>query len=737
MASSIEMPNPAKPYFYQAQAAGIPALFAEAQTIHQAQRYPEAEALYRRIVEADPRHIGAWHLLGLVCVAQDKLPESAEGFGHVLELSPQHIDALTQLGIVLARQSRLPEAVARFRQAIELKPDHAKAHNNLGVALTQLGRQEEGLACYQEAARLQPDYAEAHFNVGVTLGDRKQNGEALAAYERAVQARPDYADALFNLGMLLVHERRPADAVAILEQAARLRPDNSEAHNNLSLALADLGRFEDAVASCNAALRLRPLDAKTHMNRGNALASLGRVEEGLACYDLALRLQPDYASARWNRSLAWLVQGEYERGWAEYEWRWQRQEARTRNFPEPRWDGTSLAGKTILLWCEQGLGDTIQFIRYARLLHEQGAVVWLECPAKLIPLLTHCPGLERLIPEGTPLPAGFDCHAPLMSLPHLCKTTLGNVPAGIPYLASDPADVDHWRAELGPLARLKVGVAWQGNPLHRFDQHRSFSPHWFGSLTAQAGVQLYSLQKGEAARQLKNLRFPLVDLGSRLDETGGAFRETAALMQALDLVITCDSALAHLAGALGVPVWVPLSTPADWRWLLDVEDSPWYPAMRLFRQPKLGQWGPVFQRMGEVLAKWVPQEAASLVVEVAPGELLDKLTILQIKSARIADADKLASVRAELAVVEATRKRSLRESPELTELVNSLKEVNERLWDIENQIRDCETAEDFGAPFIRLARGVYQTNDRRAAIKRQINVLLGAAFREEKEYRGK
>jgi tetratricopeptide (TPR) repeat protein len=714
--------------------AAAPDFFAKAQKHHQAQRFAEAERLYRQAVEADAGHVGAWHNLGLACMAQDKLKEAAEGFQRVLALTADHVDALTQLGIVYARQHRLPEAIAKFQRAIELKPDHAKAHNNLGVALTQLGRLDEGLNCYREAAKLQPDYAEAHFNLGIALADRKKNAEAIASYERALQARPDYPDVLYNLGLLLVQERRCGEGVVCLEQAVRLKPDNPEAHNNLSLALADLGRFDDAIASCDAALRLRPLDPKSHMNRGNALSSLGRIDEAVACYNFAIRLQPEYPNAHWNRSLALLAKGEYERGWAEYEWRWQRGETKTRNFPEPRWDGSSLEGKTILLWCEQGLGDTLHFVRYASLLKERGATVWQECPAKLMPLLSTCRGVDRVLPEGTPLPPGFDCQAPLMSLPHLCGTTLSNVPADTPYLSTDPAQVEHWRKKLSDSPHFKIGVAWQGNPKHRFDQHRSFPLHWFRSLATLDGVELYSLQKGHGTEQLKTIRFPITDLGSRLDESGGAFQETAAVMRALDLVITCDTAMAHLAGALGVPVWMPLSIPADWRWLQDREDTPWYPTMRLFRQQQLGRWAPVFERMRHEVGILLEARSPTIRVEVAPGELLDKLTILQIKSERITDTSKLSNVRSELAVVETTRRRTIREQPGLPELIHQLKEVNERLWDIENRIRDCEKTEDFGSEFVALARAVYQTNDHRAAIKRQLNDVLGATFREEKDY---
>lgn len=573
-----------------------PDLFAEAQNHHQAQRFSQAESLYRRVVESDPKHLPALYHLGLACVVQGKLIDAVESFHRVLAIVPNHVEAITQLGVVLARLRRLPEAVARLRQAIALNPRQAKAHNNLGVALAELGQNDEALDCWKRAVECQPDYAEAHFNLAVALADRRQVADAIASYRRALELRHDYPEALSNLGLLLFHDRRPGEAVVLLQQALRHKAEYPEAKNNLGLALADLGRFGEAMDAYDQALRQRPTDAELHMNRGTTLASAGRVEEALASYQQALRLRPDMAEAHWSRSLALLSCGDYERGWLEYEWRWKRARAEKRTFAKPRWDGSCLGGKTILLWCEQGLGDMIHFVRYALLLKKQGATVWLECPAKMIPLLGTCRGVDRVLAEGTPLP-DFDYQAPLMSLPLLCGTLLNNVPSETPYLRAFGDLVQYWRGKLGASSNFKIGVAWQGNPKHRFDRHRSFPVHWFRSLAGLGGVELYSLQKGSGTEQLKSVRYPISDLGSSMDESGGAFQETAALMQALDLVITCDSALAHLAGALGRPVWVALSTNADWRWLQDVEYTLWYPTMRLFRQAQLGHWGPVFEHI--------------------------------------------------------------------------------------------------------------------------------------------
>jgi hypothetical protein len=317
---------------------------------------------------------------------------------------------------------------------------------------------------------------------------------------------------------------------------------------------------------------------------------------------MALRLDPQSASTHWNRALALLQGGDYARGWPEYEWRWRRPGARPRlSTDRPAWDGRPLEGRTILLWCEQGLGDAIQFARYAPRVQRQGGRVLLQCPGILRALFRTLPGVEAVLAEGEALPA-FDVHAPLLSLPALLGTTLATVPAEVPYLSADPALVGAWRKKLAAVPGLRVGVAWQGNPHHKWDRHRSVHLAAFAPLARVGGVRLVSLQKGPGAEQLAALRgrLPVVDFGDDLGASG-PYPDTAALMRGLDLVVTVDTATAHLAGALGVPVWVPLSTIVDWRWLLGREDSPWYPTMRLFRQAQLGDWGPVFARLAEEL----------------------------------------------------------------------------------------------------------------------------------------
>jgi hypothetical protein len=402
----------------------------------------------------------------------------------------------------------------------------------------------------------------------------------------------------------------------------RLKPDFAEGHNNLGLALAERGDFAAAEGCYEQALRLHPRYAEAHTNLGSAFKEQGRLEEALACYELALALDPDAVSTRWNRSLAWLQLGNYAQGWPEYEWRWRRQGTPPRAFAQPRWDGAPLQGRTILLHGEQGLGDMLQFVRYAPLVKERGGTVLLAAPPGLVSLLSSCPGVERVVPENEALPP-FDAHLPLMSLPAVFGTTLATVPAAVPYLAAEPERLARWRERLAGVPGFKVGTAWQGNPRHQWDRHRSFPLAQLEPLAHVEGVTLVSLQKGPGSEQLAlpGDRFPVLDLGPELDGGGAAFVDTAAVMCCLDLMVCCDTAVAHLAGALGVPVWVALAAVVDWRWLLGREDSPWYPTMRLFRQDRLGKWAPVFVRMAAALERLVAERrrAEAGAVEVSPA----------------------------------------------------------------------------------------------------------------------
>ncbi|HQU42170.1 MAG TPA: tetratricopeptide repeat protein, partial [Pirellulales bacterium] len=379
------------------------------------------------------------------------------------------------------------------------------------------------------------------------------------------------------------------------------KSDLAEAHGGLALALSRQDNLDGALESYREALRLRPDVAGDHVNMGFILSELGRRSEALACYDRALALDPGMPDARTNRAYLLLLEGKLAEGWAEYEWRWKRPELPERPFPQPLWDGSPLDGKTIMLHAEQGFGDTLHFIRYARLVHERGGRVIVVCQRPLVALLSRCEAVEQVLAHGDPLPP-FDVHAPLLSLPRIFGTTLANIPGDVPYIQGEPRTVARWRDELGGVSDFKIGIAWQGSRAHRGDHGRSMPLSYFAPLAAISGVRLYSLQKNDGQEQLGQVSFGerIVDLSPRLE----SFDDTAAAMEHLDLVICCDTSVAHLAGALARPVWVAVATVPDWRWLLDRDDTPWYPTMRLFRQHRRGDWHDVFARITSALAEW-------------------------------------------------------------------------------------------------------------------------------------
>lgn len=695
-------------------------------------RLADAVASARQALRLAPGDAEAHHRLALLLREAGERGEAEVVLRRALTLSPDHPGCLVQLGVALAEAGRLGEALPHLGRAARAAPGDARARHNLGVALAQAGRPEEAAAELAEAARLEPGYAEALYNLGIVLAQLGRRAEAIDAYEQALAARPDHHGALNNLGLLLQEANRPAEAIVLLQQAARLRPDAAAAYNNLGLALADLGRFGEAEASHHEALRLDPRYAEAHANLASALKEQGRHDEAMACFAMALRLDPQAKSARYNRSLCLLQMGRWEEGFKEYEYRSHRRGHTERPRPGPRWRGEALAGKTVLLVTEQGLGDAIQFARYAAVLKRQGARVLVECPGYLGPLLSRCDGIDGLVEEGQEPPT-FDYHAPLMSAPAAVGTTVETVPWEGPYLRVEQDRLERWRAWLGPTGKFRVGVVWQGNPHFPWDRWRSAPLAGFRPLAGVEGVELVSLQRTHGLDQLAG--FQARSPGEELDREA-PFVDTMALMRCLDLVVCVDSSVGHLAGALGVPAWLALGAAPDWRWLLGREDTPWYPGTRLFRQRTLGDWDDVFERMAGELRQAVSRSRRPGValVPMAAGELLDRLTILRIKAERITDAAKLAHVRAELAALEQVWESRADPPDEVTGLAAKLREVNGRLWDVEDALRGCEARRDFGDAFVGLARSVYQLNDQRAGLKRKLDEALEAPWSEPKQY---
>jgi tetratricopeptide (TPR) repeat protein len=510
---------------------------------------------------------------------------------------PQQIET----ALAFHASGQLDEAEKIYREVLTCDPNNADALHLIGVMACERGNYDEAVNALQRALAVRPSFAEVLNNLGLALQAQGNIGEATTCYRKALSIRPDYADAFNNLGLALSASGKLHDAIVCYRQAIQSEPTHHHAVFNLANALKAAKKLDDAVAHYLRALDINPNYVDAWVNLGNTYGNLGRYNEALGCLRRALSLDPNSAEAHWNHASPLLLTGDFERGWSEYEWRWKTWVLPAREFRCPRWTGEPLLGKTILLHAEQGLGDTIQFVRYAPMVQRLGAKVIVECQKPLPNILTTCRGIDQLIPEDGELPA-FDFHSPLLSLPAVFKTTLETIPAEVPYLFADEELISRWRQRLQSVEGFRIGVNWHGRENHEVARRRDIPLDLVASLAKVPGVKLISLQKGIGQQELDAApnRWPILSLGE-FDTEHGAFMDTAAVMMDLDMVISSDTAVPHIAGALGVPVWVALPFVPDWRWLLDRSDSPWYPTMRLFRQTKLGDWQGPFEEIKAAL----------------------------------------------------------------------------------------------------------------------------------------
>ena len=519
----------------------------------------------------------------------------------------------------LHQAGRLAEAAARYARVLAMRPRHPDALHLSGLAHHQQGDHRAARRLVAEAIAAAPAVAAYRVTLVAILLALGETGAALAAAERAVALAPGQTEAALALGNARLAAGDADAAIAAYEGAVAKRPDSAEALNNLGSALHRAGRLDEAEKAFTRAIALRPRHAGQFANLGLVMKDRGRFAEAAAAYERALAADPTHATARANRATLLLQQGNFEDGWAEYEWRWRAPGFTTnpRTFTAAAWDGGDPAGRTLLLHAEQGLGSAIQFVRYAPVVAGRGARVIVECQPPLLRLFRRSlagadgPGIP-VVARGEPLPP-FDAHVPLMSLPHLCRTSLASVPASVPYLAAEPAAVADWRGRLakGGAGALRVGLAWAGNPAHGNDRNRSLPPAataaLLAPLLATPGALFVSLQVGGASGAAAALASAgLIDPTAELAD----FADTAALIAALDLVISVDTAVGHLAGALARPVWLLVPSIPEWRWLIDRDASPWYPTLRLFRQPAPGDWWTVIDRVAASLGATLADRAA-------------------------------------------------------------------------------------------------------------------------------
>ena len=543
-----------------------------------------------------------------------RLKEAAAAYKEVLIADPTNPDGLHLMGAMAVQIGRHEVALDLLLRAVRARPGFAKAHNDLGIAFDRLERLDAAAEAFAAAIECNPDFAEAHYNLGTIYKKQEKLRETLDCFGRALDLRPDFFQAHNNLGNVLQTLGLVDLAAERYRVALALKPDSAEVHNNLGTVLQDSGNFRDAEACYRTALQLKPTYLEAHNNLAVTLQRQGRLDEAEASFGVALALKPDDGKIRHNLSITLLAAGRFEEGWREYEYRWHSDALASarRVFAQPLWDGEPTGDRILLLHAEQGLGDTLQFIRYAPLVAARGIRILLEVPQPMVRLARAMaiPGAE-VVEGGTPLPL-FDLHCPLMSLPRIFGTRLDTIPAEMPYLRSDPAAVAAWRDRLDPAPGLKVGLVWAGRRRPQtsammIDRRRSMGLAQLAPLAACTGVRFYSLQKGDPAEQTAAppAGLDLIDLmGAATD-----FADTAALIANLDLVIAVDTSVAHLAGGLGKPVWLLNRFDTCWRWLLGRDDSPWYPTLRQFRQTYAGDWEGVVARVAAALSALAEAQA--------------------------------------------------------------------------------------------------------------------------------
>lgn len=601
---------------------------------HREGRLAEAEAAYRGILEREPSHPDALHLLGLIEHQRGNAATAAELIGRAIACRPDAPHFHNSLGTVLRASGRAEDAIAAFVRAVALRPDYGEAHYNLGNALRVLERGEEAEAAYRRALEIRRDDPAILNNLATLLQEAGRYAEAESALRLAHAGAPDDGEVAINLATVLTRLGRAADAVALLKDAVDRAPAVPELHAAIGRSLAAAGRDDEAEAAYRRALALDadnapaatalagvlmergraveavPLlrrvaerhgdDVDAHTNLIKAYLNAGQAQEAVAAYRQLVTIHPDNVDVHAHFATCLLLTGDLAEGFAEFEWRWRTKALGGERFSAPRWDGTPMPRSTLLLHAEQGMGDAIQFIRYAPLVAPRVGRLVVETYPALDRLFETVDGIDAVALRGEPPPA-FDSHLPLVSLPHFFGTTLATIPAAVPYLRVPDQAKKTWRGRIANGGRPRVGLVWAGSRLHPNDPNRSCPARLLAPLLEIANIDFYSLQTGEAAATVSELGAAggVRDLAPHVVD----FADTAAALSELDLLISVDTAPVHLAGALARPVWVLLPRVPDWRWLLGRDDSPWYPTARLFRQEKTGDWSGVIARVRAALAE--------------------------------------------------------------------------------------------------------------------------------------
>jgi tetratricopeptide (TPR) repeat protein len=566
----------------------------------QAGRYAEAESLLKRAIKLEPRSAEALSSYGDVLIELKRPEDAVEALSKALALEPRNVNALIYRGLALAETGESEAALKDFDKALLVQPQSVFALHNRANVLIQLGRFQDAARSIEAVLRLAPGHVPALTNRALVLLNDKRHGDALTAIDSALKLEPHNPHLLSHRGDALRELGRQDEALAAYRSALAIKPDLPEDLLNCANILMDRGKLEEALSHCEQAIKVKPDYAGAILLKANILLNLGRDEAAFASYDEAVGVNPDFAEAHYHRGSALLLHGKFEAGWRDFEHRWG---VKDRASDKPaltgaEWQGEPLEGRGIVIYSEQGLGDTIQFARFLKPVLAMGGKITFLCHPNLKRLFE--PFAREMEVTGL-VDAGrrFDYQCALMSIPH--RLGIQSIPNDVPYLAAEESLIAKWRERIGA-GGYKIGIAWQGNPKGQIDRGRSLPLAKFAPLAEVAGVRLISLQKHHGLDQLERLpRTMKVETLGPFDEGEDAFADTAAIMECLDLIVVSDSAAAHLAGALARPVWVVLKDLPDWRWMLERSDSPWYPTMRLFRQPAASDWDGAFLKIADAL----------------------------------------------------------------------------------------------------------------------------------------
>ncbi len=608
---------------------------------HKKGQLKKAETLYRKLIKIEPQNSNVWYLLGVLCQTGGNTKNAKEYLDRSIELTPQFPEALNARGILYKEEGEITKAKDDFKaalsilpnfpegltnladtyrvngnlaeakqlnnKAIKLAPDLAPAFNNQGIIEKELGHLNKAKKAFRKALKLDRNLIDASINLATVLGHLNQTKLALKTAEQIVNKTPTYAPAHNCLGTLFFNIGKFTNARNSFKIACKINPKYADAHNNLANSLTRLNKIREAHNYYNVALKIEPNNPDFWANKAAAFQAENEISAALSACRKALNINPNHADAKWNHSIARLLSGDLLEGFADYEARWLLPEFKQRFPDESLWANQDLTGKSILLRSEQGYGDTIQFIRYVTFIaNKKPRNIYLETHKPLIELLSQIPKINKIYNRGERLPE-WDYHIPLMSLPHRFKTTLRTIPISIPYLKAKVRSPFNFANTQTKEKNLKIGLVWAGRRTHNNDQNRSMSLDLCLHFVKNNNAQFYSLQLGGSTECKKHPTL-ITDLSPHLID----FATTASILQHLDLIITVDTAVAHLAGAMGIRCWVMLPFAPDWRWLLGEDYSPWYPSIKLFRQSKLGCWRGVVKLINSTLKDFDVQEGLKL-----------------------------------------------------------------------------------------------------------------------------